>query len=407
MSAKPQAAASAPPGGKQPFNRKLAILLMAAIVVLGMFAVLLMQAKDPQRMAQERKQKEQQEQIARQPEGSLDAGQAEVQRAAAEIEKKKREEELARQRDELAAAFGGDAKGGMPPIDPVLLKQLDEAQREVGRAPDVRRGFTGQTQAPGIEGDMGGATPAKPNEGIVYDKYDRANKGVVPETADALFGEQDSEKNARTFDTIRPQRPPSARVLTQGTGIPVVLTSRIDTRVAGPATAMVARDVYDSKTQQILLIPKGSRLVGKYETSVTPGIDRISLAFERLILPDGRALALPGFESAGLDGTIGVVGRYKSNIAKAIGPALFVAVLGQAVDRKINQQIPADSGAVVTPTGTVAQAPSVIQQVMPAINQQVMQRYAGAKPYFLVEPGQMLRVVLSADLEIPVLKESK
>jgi type IV secretory pathway VirB10-like protein len=403
MSATPKPAAVTPPGGKQPFNRKLAILLIAAIGVLGMFAVLFMRAKDPQRMAEERKQKEQQEQLARQPEGSLDAGQAEVQRAAAEIEKKKRDAELARQRDELAAAFGGDVKGGIPPIDPVLLRQLDEAQREVGRAPDVRRGFTGQTQAPGI--GVGGATTARPNEGIVYDRYDRASKGVVPETADALFGEQD--RSARTFDTIRPQRPPSARVLTQGTGIPVVLTSRIDTRVAGPATAMVARDVYDSRTQQILLIPKGSRLVGKYETSVTPGIDRISLAFERLILPDGRALALPGFESAGLDGTIGVVGRYKSNLAKAIGPALFVAVLGQAVDRKINQQIPADSGTVVTPTGTVAQAPSVIQQVMPAINQQVMQRYAGAKPYFLVEPGQMLRVVLSADIEIPVLKEGK
>src|SRR5690606_28008448 len=106
-------------------------------------------------------------------------------------------------------------------------------------------------------------------------------------------------------------------------------------------TAVISRNVYDSRTHRTLLIPQGSKLVGSYATSVTPGVDRIAVSFSRLILPNGDAFDLPSTPSVGLDGTAGVEGNYKSNFWRAVGPSVLVAILGQAADRAIAKELEA------------------------------------------------------------------
>lgn len=50
--------------------------------------------------------------------------------------------------------------------------------------------------------------------------------------------------------------------------------------------------VYDTATGRYLLIPQGSRLIGRYDSQVAFGQRRVLLVWTRLILPDTSSIAL-------------------------------------------------------------------------------------------------------------------
>lgn len=406
---------SAQPGGRQPINRKMGYLAIGGVLVVGVFAVMVASTKDPVSTKQEKADKAAKQALAAMQEGTEEKGRDQVESAAQAAERKAARE--AKERGEFQSFVGGGAPtaaagaAGMPAIDPELLRQLDEAQREVGGSPGLgskaAAGLPGDLPPLGAEGVSGGD-----KAGIVYDSYGGGMGTAKEAVGEHFFGEEGGDAQAKAakaagadgvYEVIRPQAQPSEFVIAQGTAIHAALMTRIDTRNAGPITAMVMRTVYDSRTHRIPLIPQGSRLIGTYDTSVSPGVDRLAVDFQRLVLPDGRAFSLPGFPTSGSDGSIGLVGKYKSNILRAIGPAIVVALAGQAMDRQIKKEIPAGDGAVQTPMGAM-QSPSVLEQTMPKINEAVMQRYQGAKPYFIAQPGQAMRVVVTADIEVPAPK---
>lgn len=290
-------------------------------------------------------------------------------------------------------------------MDDEFLRQLDEAQRAVGGSPNVAgTGNRGSGDMPPLFASPATTGGGGDRAGILYDSYKPATT-LVDAEGRALFGD-DAAATAGSYATIKPNTPPALGIVSQGTAIQAVLMTRIDTRNAGPITAMVRRTVYDSFTQRTPLIPQGARLVGHYETNVQPGVDRVEVKFERLILPDGRSFALQDFPSSAPDGTIGVGGEYHSNFLRAIGPAVMVALLGEAADRKLQQQIPVTDTSATPGLGGTYQSPTVLQQTMPQINNAIMQRYAGAKPYFTAQPGQAIRVVVTADLQMPSSTEA-
>src|SRR5207237_9529041 len=85
----------------------------------------------------------------------------------------------------------------------------------------------------------------------------------------------------------------SAYTLRAGTVIPGLLVTGINSDLPGDLVGQVSRDVYDSRTQRICLIPKGARLIGTYDNQIAAGEDRLLVAWTRLILPDGRSLKPP------------------------------------------------------------------------------------------------------------------
>lgn len=422
--------ASAP---KKPVNRKLLYMGMVGVGLVGALALVAVTQNDPRKKQQEEAEQKHIEQINRLPTGSEDDARDQLAKAQAEAEQRAKDEAERKKREQQAFetfASGGGAPGaiapttgGMPQFDPDLLRQLDQAQQEVGARPSVPAMTGGVVQPSGAsQGAMGGGAGAS-SIGITYENYDKSKPNLTASHLTGDLFESDgngggqggsgssgatgssggsSSSDPGVYETIKPQGAPSARVINQGVMIPAVLMSRIDTRNAGPIAAVVSRTVYDSKTHRIPLIPQGSRLVGSYQTSVAPGVDRIGVSFERLILPDGRAFVLPAFPTSGLDGTIGVAGKYHSNLLRSIGPAFVVAVLGEATDRQIRKELPeqgATTGGGVT--APVYQSPDVLQQTVPKMSEAVNERYAGAKPYFTAAPGQEVRVILVQDLEIP------
>ena len=68
-------------------------------------------------------------------------------------------------------------------------------------------------------------------------------------------------------------------MVTRGSVIPVVLLGGFDTQVPGQITAMVVRDMIDSRTGKYCMIPKGSQVNGGYDINLAvrsePGANRV------------------------------------------------------------------------------------------------------------------------------------
>src|SRR5438046_9978041 len=73
----------------------------------------------------------------------------------------------------------------------------------------------------------------------------------------------------------------------EGTVIETVLTNRLDGGVAAPVNCLVTTPVY-SHDGQVVLIPAGSRVLGKTTPVQGFGDTRLAVAFHPLALPNGR-----------------------------------------------------------------------------------------------------------------------
>src|SRR5262245_57630279 len=89
-------------------------------------------------------------------------------------------------------------------------------------------------------------------------------------------------------------RTPRPFRLRQGTVLPAILLPAVSSDLPGTLVAQLSRDVYDSLDQARLLLPRGSRLLGRYENQIALGQNRLLVAWDRILFPDGTSLSLPG-----------------------------------------------------------------------------------------------------------------
>lgn len=94
--------------------------------------------------------------------------------------------------------------------------------------------------------------------------------------------------------------------------------------------AINAADVYSHDGSQ-LLIPKGSRLVGRYQSDIRRGQERVFIIWHRLLRADGLSILL---NSPGTDplGRAGLSGEVDTHFFQIFGAAVLLSVLDAGLD---------------------------------------------------------------------------
>lgn len=134
----------------------------------------------------------------------------------------------------------------------------------------------------------------------------------------------------------------------QGTVIPAVLETALDSTRAGGARALIQRDVSSFDGTRIL-IPRGSRLYGEYEAGLERGQNRALVQWTRLIRPDGVTVALDSPSSDPL-GRAGVKGKVDTKFLQRFGGAILQSILDIGVGLAVNQVA---DGVIVALPGSV------------------------------------------------------
>jgi type IV secretion system protein VirB10 len=121
-----------------------------------------------------------------------------------------------------------------------------------------------------------------------------------------------------------------AMIVPQGTTIPAVLETPINSAAPGLVRAITARDVSGFDGSRVL-IPKGSRLFGDYPSNIQPGQSRVLVTWTTLVRPDGVAIKL-GSPAADANGGFGIPGRVNNHTLARVGSALLQSALAVGVN---------------------------------------------------------------------------
>jgi type IV secretion system protein VirB10 len=114
--------------------------------------------------------------------------------------------------------------------------------------------------------------------------------------------------------------------VTQGTMIPAVLETAINTDVPGYVRAVVSQDVRSFDGTRVL-VPRSSRLIGQYQSGLQAGQKRAYVIWTRLIRPDGVSVMLSS-PASGFDGSGGLPGQVDSHFFQRFGSAMLLSVIG-------------------------------------------------------------------------------
>ena len=167
-----------------------------------------------------------------------------------------------------------------------------------------------------------------------------------------------------------------AMTVTQGTLIPAVLETAINTDLPGYVRAVVSEDVKSFDGSRVL-VPRSSRLIGQYKSGLAAGQTRAYVIWSRLIRPDGVSVALasPAVDFAGRSG---LDGKVDSHFLKRFGAAALLTVIG-GLSAIGNNSVVLSSGQNA---GTIAAQGNV--QIPPTVR---------------VPQGQPIRVFTARDLD--------
>jgi len=117
-----------------------------------------------------------------------------------------------------------------------------------------------------------------------------------------------------------------ATTVTQGTMIPAILETAINTDVPGFVRAVVSQDVRSFDGSRVL-IPRSSRLVGQYQSGLQAGQRRAYVIWQRVIRPDGVTVSIQS-PATSFDGTTGLEGEVNSHFFSRFGSAMLLSVIG-------------------------------------------------------------------------------
>lgn len=197
------------------------------------------------------------------------------------------------------------------------------------------------------------------------------------------------------------------QLVLQGKILHAILETAIDSTLPGTLRAIVSRDVYAEAGYDVL-IPKGSRLIGSYNTDILRGQARIFIIWNRLIRPDGVDIQVssPAMDRLGRSGMAGFLdNRFFEVFSGALLTSTFTvatAALKEAVldtgQVTTTQNTDGSTNTTGTPTDT---AFAEAMDNLSGVAEQILQSLIDLRPMITVDQGTPIKVFVNQDLEFP------
>lgn len=183
-------------------------------------------------------------------------------------------------------------------------------------------------------------------------------------------------------------------LMLRGTFIRCVLETRIISDIPGFTSCVVTEPVY-SFTGRRMLLPKGSKVLGKYDSS--PDGSREAVIWDRVVTPNGIDvnMASPGVDNLGGSGHPGYL---NSHWGSRIGAALLISMLSDAFKYEAAEHGPQNTSIS---NGVVTQEPfqSNTAQTLQDLSNQAVQASANRKPTLTINQGTVVNIYVAKDVD--------
>jgi len=208
-----------------------------------------------------------------------------------------------------------------------------------------------------------------------------ARAGASQETGDLAARLRPTVTTAVRAEVLPTQR----LLLPKGAFIDCTLETAIDSTLPGMTTCVMATDAF-GVDGQVVLLERGTKLVGETQGQVQQGAARVFVLWTEARTPTGVVvpLASPGADELGRSGLPGTVNRH---FWQRFGAAMLISVINGAVQSAAQ----ASRGG----SGTVIVDPSSTQDVLT----EVLKGTVNIPPTVVKQQGDRIQVLVARDLD--------
>jgi len=183
--------------------------------------------------------------------------------------------------------------------------------------------------------------------------------------------------------------------LWSGTIIPAVLETAINTDLPGNVLARVSQNIYDSKTGLSLLVPQGTLLLARYNSSISVAQHRVQIVWDSMIRPDGFQIEFGGANGVDKEGMSGMSAVFHENWFEYLKAAGIITLFSVA-----NAKM-ADTAAQYATDETASAVASSNSAFVNQIGGNFINRAMNIQPTLTVDNGSQVNVMLNRTLFLP------
>ena len=269
-----------------------------------------------------------------------------------------------------------------------------EAEAAAASSVFFRSGTPGKTSALAVAQATG---PASALAGFDPLAAGPASTAAQPSDPTAVQNRQDQKeaflkgRSTETRNSGNLQMPSSPYQVMAGTVIAGALVTGIKSDLPGDVIATVTEPVFDTATGKFLLIPQGSRILGKYNSQVSYGQSRVQVVWNRIILPDTSSLKLDNLAGTDPAGYSGLEDGVDWHWDRVFAGAALTTLLGVGAELAAPQNRQDGNRVIIAGQGS-------LQDSVNQVGQEMTRRNMNIQPTLTERPGLPVRIIVNRDL---------
>jgi len=185
------------------------------------------------------------------------------------------------------------------------------------------------------------------------------------------------------------------RIITEAVLIPAILREEINSELGGKVVAQVEQNVYGESGRKIL-IPAGSKAIGRYLPLKKAGDTRINIIWHRIITPEGINIHTADAEMADAMGRAGVTGQVDNHYFERFGIALLVSTLTAVT----TYNVPVDNQGQAVVIQSYGQGAT-------SLAQSILNDHINIKPTVTIPAGSRIMISPQRDIWFPKPKKKE
>jgi type IV secretory pathway VirB10-like protein len=314
---------------------------------------------------------------------------------------KKREEEEAKNKKSKPPMFGSvDNESAIPnAVSEEEALKLEEQKKQEERELQIARRRK-------IMDERKGAPMFKMQGGGGGKKEDNEQESIIIADKDSLKGVKETK-----VEPITSKNSDLSRTVLQGKIINAILEVAINTDIKTPVRAVISRNVY-SESGKNIVIPRGSKVVGNFQTMINNNMSRLEIVWNRILRPDGLNISLTA-GSADTLGRGGVEGELDNKYIHTVKNALLSSIISVAsavlVEKVTNSTGTTTTTGLAGTTTTGKASDYAIIDATKSFTEEMKGIVDGLKsetPTIRVAQGTKINIVVNQDLALPIFKSN-
>lgn len=256
------------------------------------------------------------------------------------------------------------------------------------------------TSSPFFGGAANAATPVSSGSSIPASSADTAQSTTQAST----YG-RDQNNQARKNEFFangggeekeyvsKPMRKAASRYeVKAGSVIPAILVTGIVSDLPGNVIAMVKENVYDTVSGDYLLIPQGTRVLGRYDSMVSYGQKRVQVSWTRMLRPDGSSIVLENMPGVDLAGNAGYKGKVDNHFDRLVGGVMLSSLLSMGAT--VSQGTYADEASMTTQQRMAAN----VGEEISSTGSQITRKNLDIQPTLNIRAGNTVNILVNKDM---------